>query len=203
MKPDDMFRYVLLAGVAALVSIGIRHRFASRTGEALDRKQEGLFILIGLRLCGLAGFAAVTVYLVKPASLDFSAVPLPIGLRWAGVVIGCITSLLLFWTLQSLGKNLTDTVVTRQHHTLVTTGPYRWVRHPFYICAGLISLTAALIAANAIFLLIGAFVMLLLALRTPIEERNLLKRFGENYRKYRERTGRYFPRFSRRELPSC
>ncbi len=35
-------------------------------------------------------------------------------------------------TLRSLGKNLTDTVVTRRAHTLVTSAPYRWVRHPFY-----------------------------------------------------------------------
>ena len=39
---------------------------------------------------------------------------------------------LLVWTFRCLGKNLTDTVVTRQEHTLVMQGPYRWVRHPFY-----------------------------------------------------------------------
>jgi protein-S-isoprenylcysteine O-methyltransferase Ste14 len=28
---------------------------------------------------------------------------------------------------------LTDTLVTRREHTLITHGPYRWVRHPFYV----------------------------------------------------------------------
>lgn len=39
------------------------------------------------------------------------------------------------WTFIVLGPNLTDTVVTRKVHGLVTTGPSRWVRHPFHVAA--------------------------------------------------------------------
>jgi protein-S-isoprenylcysteine O-methyltransferase Ste14 len=170
------------------------HRIRAGTGESLDRRQEGLIILIALRLSGLAGFAGLVAYLMNPANLDFSAMPLPQWLRWLGVGLGCITLLLLFWTLHSLGKNLTDTVVTRKQHTLVVTGPYRWVRHPFYVCAALLAVTTSLISANALFLITGAVVLLLLGLRTRIEERHLLNRFGDDYRKYSARTGRFFPR---------
>jgi protein-S-isoprenylcysteine O-methyltransferase Ste14 len=38
-----------------------------------------------------------------------------------------------------------------------------------------------------------AFVLLLMAVRTPREERMLLGRFGDEYRRYLERTGRYLP----------
>ena len=44
--------------------------------------------------------------------------------------------------------NLTDTVVTRKEHTLVTSGPYRWVRHPFYSAFGLAVLANSVTAAN-------------------------------------------------------
>ena len=195
MKPDDRFRYFLLAGFLVLLSIGVLHRVRAGTGEALDRKQEGLFILVALRLFGLTGLVGMVVYLLNPEILRFSAVPLPDWLRWTGVGLGCVTAFLLLWTLQTLGKNLTDTVVTRKEHTLVTTGPYQWVRHPFYVCAALITTAASLISANAFFLVIGAFVLLLLGFRTRVEERNLLNRFGEEYRKYMQRTGRFFPRF--------
>ena len=106
-----------------------------------------------------------------------------------------MTLCLLTWTLGSLGKNFTDTVVTRTHHTLVTTGPYRWVRHPFYVCAGLVTLAVSLIMANAFFLVSGGLILLLLALRTRVEEANLLSPFGDDYRNYMDRTGRFFPRF--------
>jgi len=36
---------------------------------------------------------------------------------------------------------------------------------------------------------------LLLFFRTRVEEANLVSRFGEDYRKYMDRTGRFFPRF--------
>jgi protein-S-isoprenylcysteine O-methyltransferase Ste14 len=87
-------------------------------------------------------------------------------------------------------------VVTRKEHALVTSGPYRWVRHPFYDSAALLVLASALIAANWFVLLTGAIAFVLLAVRTGIEERNLLARFGENYRAYRDATGRFLPRLS-------
>jgi protein-S-isoprenylcysteine O-methyltransferase Ste14 len=39
-----------------------------------------------------------------------------------------------------------------------------------------------------------AFVLLLMAVRTPREERMLIRRFGDDYRSYMGRTGRYLPR---------
>jgi protein-S-isoprenylcysteine O-methyltransferase Ste14 len=194
VTPDDRFRYILVLGLLGLMGIMVFHRLKARTGEKLDRKQEGLFSLVGLRLLALAGMIALVAYFRNPANLAFSAVPLPDWLRWAGVGVGCMTLCLLFWTLRNLGKNLTDTVVTRTHHTLITTGPYRWVRHPFYTCAALVALTVSLISANAFFLVTGGFIFLLLALRTRVEEANLLGRFGDDYQKYMDRTGRFFPR---------
>jgi protein-S-isoprenylcysteine O-methyltransferase Ste14 len=90
---------------------------------------------------------------------------------------------------------LTDTVVTRRDHTLVTTGPYRWVRHPFYV-AGVVGVVGvSLILANWFLLLVGGLAMALLVVRTAKEEELLLARFGEDYRRYAERTGRFFPRW--------
>jgi protein-S-isoprenylcysteine O-methyltransferase Ste14 len=194
VTPDDRFRYILMLGLLLLMGIMVFHRLKARTGEKLDRRQEGLFSLVALRLVALAGTIALVAYFKNPGNLAFSAVPLPDWLRWAGVGVGCMTLCLLFWTLQSLGKNLTDTVVTRTHHTLVTTGPYRWIRHPFYTCAALVGLTVTLVSANAFFLVTGGLIFLLLALRTRVEQANLLSRFGEDYRRYMDRTGRFLPR---------
>jgi protein-S-isoprenylcysteine O-methyltransferase Ste14 len=194
MKPDDTFRYLLMLGLLLMIVIGGYHRLRARTGEKLERLQEGFLALMGLKLSALAGAVGMVSYLSKPGSLSFSAVPLPESVRWVGVGLGCLTGLLLIWTLQSLGKNLTDTIVTRKEHTLVTTGPYRWVRHPFYDCAALVVFSVSLVSANALFLVTGGPILLLLARRAPLEEQNLLNRFGENYRNYMNHTGRFFPR---------
>ena len=102
---------------------------------------------------------------------------------------------LLTWTLRSLGTNLTDTVVTRHAHTLVTKGPYRWVRHPFYDAMAMLIVAFALIAANWFVLVTGAVAFVLPAARSRTEEAHLLARSGEPYRVYRERTGRFLPKW--------
>jgi protein-S-isoprenylcysteine O-methyltransferase Ste14 len=101
---------------------------------------------------------------------------------------------LLVWTFRCLGKNLTDTVVTRQTHTLVRHGPYRWIRHPFYDSAALLTLAVSLIAANWFVFVTGLMAFGLLIIRTRKEEENLVARFGDAYQTYMQRTGRFLPR---------
>jgi protein-S-isoprenylcysteine O-methyltransferase Ste14 len=135
----------------------------------------------------------VITYMVNPARMAWSSMPLPVWLRWTGVAIGAAAGCLLVWTLVNLGKNLTDTVVTRKAHTLVTVGPYRWVRHPFYDAVASAVLANSLVAANWFLLATGAFLITMIVIRTRREEEHLLARFGDSYRSYMDRTGRFFP----------
>ena len=194
MNDDRLFRLILLAGFVIFMPIGIYHRLKARTGEKLDRRQEGMFILIGLRLVGLAGMAGLIAYLIDPACMAWAAVPLPVWLRWTGVGLALIAGSLLVWMFRTLGRNLTDTVVTRKQHTLVTNGPYRWVRHPLYSSAALAIIGNSLIAANWFIFVAGCLVLLMLVIRTRKEEQNLIAKFGDDYRNYMQRTGRFVPR---------
>ena len=192
----DPFRIALI--VIFLFSIGITgyHRFqAARSGEKISRRDEGRLLFLSIRLSGLALFIGMLLYLIVPRWMAWGSVPLPDEMRWAGAAVGLFALLLLYWTLTSLGKNLTDTVAIRVQHTLVTNGPYRWVRHPFYVAVLLLICAAALLSANWFLGGIGLFVFLLLAMiRISIEERKLVERFGEEYRSYMKRTRRFLPR---------
>ena len=195
MTGDPVFREILLAGWLVLLPVLVYHRIRSQaTGERLDRRQEGWFILLTLRPVGLAHMAGLITYLINPSRMAWAALPLPIWLRWAGVAIGVTAGSLLVWTLVNLGRNLTDTVVTRTAHTLVTAGPYRWIRHPFYVTTALIIVANGLAAANWFLLAAGTMTVALLVVRTRKEEDLLLARFGDAYRSYMDRTGRFVPR---------
>ena len=126
--------------------------------------------------------------------MAWSASSLPEWLRWLGVGMGAAAGSLFIWTMRTLGKNLTDTVVTRKDHELITGGPYRFVRHPFYCAFLLAVLASSAVAANWFILLTGSSAWLVVVLRTKKEEENLIRRFGDDYRGYMERTGRFFPR---------
>ena len=196
MNQDATFRTVLVVGFLTMFMITLYHRLRSwKSKEPLDRRQEGFFILATLRPIALLMYVGLFTYMINPAWMAWSSISLPVGARWAGVVVLALGIALLSWTLGRLGRNLTDTVVTRQEHTLVTRGPYRWVRHPFYDAVALFVAAFALIAANWFLLLTGVLVFILLAVRSRTEEALLLARFGEPYRAYQQSTGRFLPRW--------
>jgi protein-S-isoprenylcysteine O-methyltransferase Ste14 len=192
---DHTFRIVLAVGFVVLFPIAISYRIRSQSSrEPLDRWQEGRFILFTLRPIGLAAMAGLITYLINPKLMAWSSIPLPLWLRWIGVVMGAIGGTLVVWAFHSLGRNLTDTVVTRRDHSLVTHGPYRWVRHPFYDAVALAVTGNALAAANWFLALTGGLTLALLVARTRIEEEKLIARFGNKYRDYMNDTGRFLPK---------
>ena len=195
MEYEQTFRFILILGFAVVLPIGAYHRIKSQaTGEKLDRRHEGIFILVTLRPIGLASMVGLVTYMINPALMAWSSVAPPNWLRWSGVVLGIAGGLLLVATFRTLGKNLTDTVVTRAEHTLVTRGPYRWVRHPFYLATALTVVANSLVTANWFLALTSGMAFGLLVLRTRIEEEKLIERFGEDYKDYMKRTGRFLPR---------
>jgi len=197
MNLDAMFRPFVIAGFFLVILIALPFRIKSQaTGENLDRTQEGVAMMIVLRLGGLALWAAVIAFMINPALMAWSSIPLSAGARWTGVALTVVTAVFLIWTLRSLGPNLTDTVVTRAAHTLVTRGPYRWVRHPFYDCMALFIMSISLMMANWFVIASGTVMFALLAIRSRREEQKLLERFGEPYRAYRAATGRFLPKIS-------
>ncbi|MGD9722443.1 MAG: isoprenylcysteine carboxylmethyltransferase family protein [Pirellulales bacterium] len=194
MLTELFFRLTLLAVLLVTMSVAAYHRARAHSGEQFDRREEGLVLAVALRLAGAALWLLTLGYLIDPDWLTWAQLPLSARVRLLGVPVGIAGAGMMYWTLRALGKNLTDTVAPRADATLVTHGPYRYVRHPFYVTAALAMLSVTLLSANAAIGLCGIVVMTLLVLRTPREEARLLARFGEPYRAYRASTGAFFPR---------
>jgi protein-S-isoprenylcysteine O-methyltransferase Ste14 len=195
MDHNVALRAVLIVVMLLLLPFGMYHRLRSQsTGEKLDRRQEGFFILATLRPLGAVYWLSVFAWMTNPRWMEWSSLFLPVWLRWAGVITLLSGAALIVWTFRTLGTNLTDTVVTRQTHTLVVSGPYRWIRHPLYSSAALLVVAISLAAANWFFFLAGVTLLSILIVRTRIEERNLVARFGDSYQRYMARTGRFVPR---------
>ena len=186
----------MLAGAAFVVPVALFYRVRSRTSERLDRMQESLFLLLGIRLVGLLTIGSLIAFLIDPRSMAWSAVPIPNWARWTGVAVGAGAATLWLYTFHRLGRNLTDTVVTRREHSLVINGPYVCVRHPFYVAIALLVIANALTTANWFIFVSGLTLFFLLVTRTDIEEAKLVERFGDEYLDYMRKTGRFFPKRS-------
>lgn len=195
MEPETPFRIALAGVIGLTMGVTVYYRLrAAASGERISRRQEGYLFACVLRGAGLGLWLSTFGYLFWPTSVAWAALPVHPTIRWLGVAAGLGCAGLMYWTLSSLGRNLTDTVITRQNATLVTHGPYRWVRHPFYVTAALLMGSVTLLTANGLIGASSLLVLLLLAVRTPKEEQMLLERFGDAYRDYMARTGRFLPR---------
>lgn len=198
MTDESVFRLLAAALCVLALPMSAYYRRASvRSDEKISRREEGLVIMILLRFFGFCAAIGVLMYLINPAWIGWSTLQLPIWLRYVGVGLGVVTVPMLYWVFHSLGSNLTDTVEMRNKHTLVTHGPYRWVRHPLYLVGTLFWIGVSLVSASWFVGLMSLLSFAAVVIRTPIEEAKLIQRFGEDYQQYRKRTGRFLP------SPSC
>lgn len=194
--PLDPFRWTIVAFFLAGLCVGIYHRARAHwAGGRVSHREEGAAMFLAIRLSALVGMVGSLTWFFRPRSMAWSSLPLPDAIRWIGLPLAVATLAFVTWTMHTLGANLTDTVVTREKHTLITGGPYRWVRHPFYLAVLMLAATVTLLAANWFFAAIGGWVFTLLAIRSGKEEALLHARFGADYERYRQHTGRFAPRW--------
>jgi protein-S-isoprenylcysteine O-methyltransferase Ste14 len=190
-------RYSLIVLSLIFVMVGVFYRIQSqRSGERLDRTKEGWPILIGIRLLGLLTVASTIACLWNPQRFDWASLPFPVAVRWIGVAGFACSVAWLIWMFHTLGRNLTDTVVTRRDAYLVNHGPYRFVRNPMYTGIVMAGVSLGFAMATWLLPLMAILVFSLMAIRVRKEERYLIDRFGDRYRDYMLRVGRFFPRLT-------
>lgn len=193
MPPENPFRIALVVVIILTMAVTLYHRLqAAASGEKISRKDEGYLFATVLRLAGLCLWIATFAYLISPPLVQWATVPLHPSVRWVGVAVGVGCSVLMYWTLSSLGKNRHcghESQCDPSNTRPLSLGPA-----PFYVTAALLMASVTLLTANW---LIGASCLLvlgLLAIRTPKEEQMLIERFGQQYQEYMAKTGRFFPR---------
>lgn len=155
---------------------------------------EGKACTILLRAQSIYLIIAVPLYLLFSPWMSWSQLSIPDWSRWLGVGVGIISLPFLTWVHHTLGKHWTISLELRENHTLVTSGPYRQIRHPMYTVHIVYFLTWLLVSANLLLLINYLLTIILIFARIPKEEKMLLDQFGEEYRVYMKRTGRLLPR---------
>ena len=192
-----MFRWIALAVfVGALTVSGYHRRRARADGETIERRREGGALMAARALVSLPLFGGPLLYFINPSWMAWASFDAPPWMRWAGVSLGLCVLCAVHWVLRNLGRNVSETVLTKADHELVTSGPYQWIRHPLYTTGITLFVALGLIAANWFILLCA--LAALVGIRTaviPREERALRERFGASYDHYIARTRAMWPRF--------
>jgi methanethiol S-methyltransferase len=96
-----------------------------------------------------------------------------------------------FVGIRQLRLSVKDIQRTEGTPELIITGIGRWVRHPVYTCTLLAFILTPQMSLDR--LLITAATSLYLAFGIPVEERKLIRQFGQKYLDYRKRTPALIP----------
>ena len=198
--------------ICALLAVGVcqgLHEDASRLGREgpalyplLDLVRRGLtlvFVLLiaasyltrGRVVSSAQGFAErafpMLVLLAGPIGVVFlgrHSVPERLDLAAAGLLAALAGGAISLWSLWHLRASFS---ILAEARSPVTSGPYRYVRHPLYLGEALMMLGLCLMIGTPIALLFWASLNALQIIRARIEERKLASQFDE-YRRYQQRT---------------
>jgi protein-S-isoprenylcysteine O-methyltransferase Ste14 len=150
---------------------------------------QGTRVLNGLLVVG-------PVIVAGDLSANVSVLELPgtAWFRWTGLVLVCLGFALRVWAITTLGSSFRTSVEVDRDQPVVTTGPYRWVRHPSYSGMLLITLGFGLALVSWISLaLCTVLPCVALVHRIRVEEPELVRVLGEPYRTYQAQTKRLVP----------
>jgi protein-S-isoprenylcysteine O-methyltransferase Ste14 len=139
-----------------------------------------------------------TLFLLAVAGMLGLHVLLPLGtiVPWPWRLLGAVPLaggvLLNLWADRLFKRARTTVKPFDEPRALVVGGPFRFTRHPMYLgmTAALVGLWL-LLGTIAPLLVVPPFAAVLGAVFIPVEERAMLKQFGEAYRAYRRRVRRW------------
>lgn len=162
--------------------IGVRGRRGAKPSPSRERR--------GSRLPVLANFSGFGLFFVLLAVAPGSTTgPTALLLALAGALVALTGSRLVMRSRAELGDAWSLVPIASEHTGVVTSGPYRLVRHPIYLGLSLVALGEAIaFGSGPAVLTVLAIVVPSFLWRARVEEKVLVEVFGEHYLLYRKNT---------------
>jgi protein-S-isoprenylcysteine O-methyltransferase Ste14 len=163
-------------------------------GTARTVERESLRSRLTFAVPTMAGSALLFYGRLRAAGpLAWQLWPTPQPLLVVALAIECAGIAFTIWARQALGKLWSGNVTLKEGHRVVRSGPYRYVRHPIY--SGILLALAGLVLAHGNLGSLLALPLILGGLRYKItvEERLLVRHFGDEYHDYRRHVRALIP----------
>lgn len=188
-----MLFILLFCGLSA-IRLFFKVRYHAMNLKPVSRT-EGIAPGVVRIVLGLPLLFATMVTCFFPDLFTWMHVQVPAALSIASFVMGLLILTGLVYVHLYLGDSFKTTIEAADQQTrLVTTGPYRYVRHPMYALYFALFLSAFGVSGNWIAGLSGTLIIAsLMILRVPKEERLLIDHHGKAYGDYAAATPRFLP----------
>jgi len=115
------------------------------------------------------------------------------AIRLIGLPVYLIFSWIQVWSFKSLGDNYSQDIVIKKDHQLVTTGPFRYIRHPQYFSQILINIGGTAATVSYVLGILTLIEIPIYIMRALLEDKMLAKHFAEQFSAYKKKSGFMIP----------
>ncbi len=188
--PGQFFSYPQLTAVAVVtIALGFAALFSEgHIGSGVREDRSNRWVIAVLGALGVID-AWLPAYTDRIDFLTFGAD----GVRWLGLLLYLVGGVLRLAPVFVLGRRFSGLVAIQPEHRLVTSGLYRFIRHPSYLGLFIFMLGWGLAFRSGVGVAIAVMMLIVLIARIEAEERLLAETFGAEYAAYRSRTWRLVP----------
>ncbi len=120
-----IFRIIIFVVLVIMFTISAFYRKRAREeGDVIERLEEGIAVMIIRLFFGLSFLAVLLLNIFYPSILSWDKFTLPTYFQYIGIAIaiGCVP--LTWWVFRNIGKNVSETALTKEDHELIISGPY-------------------------------------------------------------------------------
>lgn len=114
-------------------------------------------------------------------------------IRYIGLAVYLVFSWIQVWSFKTLGDNYSQDIMIKKNHELVTAGPFKFLRHPQYLCQILLDLGATAATLSYIVGFLALIEIPIYIMRASLEDKLLAKYFSEKFSDYKKKSGFMIP----------
>ena len=115
------------------------------------------------------------------------------AIRLIGLPVYLIFSWIQVWSFKSLGDNYSQDIIIKKDHQLITTGPFRYIRHPQYFSQILINIGGTAATLSYVLGFLTLIEIPIYIMRALLEDKLLAKYFADQFSAYKKKSGFMIP----------
>jgi len=203
----DLNTFFRIAFLSLWISLGIVRGYYGRKTKTHDSlagikeklktadSEMGKGMMILTAIITVIGGTGLIFYLLALPWWPWTHIPLGEYVQWAGIIVSVVPIFYLIWVHRHLDNQWSIALEIQEDHKLITTGPYKRVRHPMYLGLFVYTLGLCLISLDILVTLFFMFSIWVNYRRIPSEEQMMIDQFGDVYLEYMKKSSKLIPSF--------
>ena len=191
MDPINIIILLNIIGTFGANVTGAKRGLKSTVSEIKEKPKT--FLQKFPPILSMLSLVALILAVFQIGTLNYESFKDYNAIRYAGLIVYLVFSWIQVWSFKTLGDNYSQDIMIKKNHELINKGPFKFIRHPQYLCQILLDLGAT---AATLSYLVGFLALIeipIYIMRASLEDKLLAKYFTEKFSDYKKKTGFMIP----------